>query len=106
MREAQPTNAPTEGTATPLLFVDHWVRLGTIIRDARTTAGHTQAALAQKAGVSRAWLARVESGHRKAEIEFLMRTFAALDLTLAVGPAPTVDIDPELTQALRQAGLE
>ena len=86
--------------------VDHWVQLGQVIRDGRARSGLTQQALAQKAGVSRAWLARVESGHRKAEIEYLMRTLAALDLSLAVVPHTPPDVDPELAEALRRAGLQ
>ena len=85
--------------------VDHWVQLGQVIRDGRARSRLTQQALAERAGVSRAWLARVESGHRKAEIEYLMRTLAALDLSLAVVPRTPPDVDPELAEALRQAGL-
>ena len=55
--------------------------------------------------MSRAWLARVEAGHRKAEIEFLMRTVNALGLSFSLGPTPPDDTDPELDEALRIAGL-
>lgn len=86
--------------------IDHWVQLGQVIRDGRARSGLTQQALAEKAGVSRAWLARVESGHRKAEIEFVMRALGALDLSLAVVSRTPRDVDPELAEALRRAGLE
>lgn len=86
--------------------IDHWVQLGQVIRDGRARSGLTQQALAEKAGVSRAWLARVESGHRKAEIEFVMRALGALDLSLAVVPRTPPDVDPELAEALRRAGLQ
>ncbi len=63
-----------------------WRKLGAVLRQARLDAHLTQDALAGRAGVSRAWLARVEAGHRKAELEQLLRLIDALDLTLAVKP--------------------
>ena len=94
----------TAGATTTEIY--HWVQLGQTIRSARLDAHLTQLGLAEKAGVSRAWLAKVESGHRKAEIEFLMRTLAALDLAFVIAPATPPDADPELMQALREAGME
>lgn len=85
--------------------IGRWSDLGEAIRAARLDAGLTQHELADKAGVSRAWLARVEAGHRKAEIELLMCTVNALGLSFSLGPTPPDDIDPELDQALRIAGL-
>lgn len=79
--------------------------LGWAIRDARSAAGLTQQGLAERAGVSRAWLARVEAGHRKAEIELLMRTVDAFGLSFSLAPTPTADGDPDLDEALRSAGL-
>lgn len=86
--------------------IGHWVQLGQTIRAHRLSARLTQQQLADKAGVSRAWLAKVESGHRKAEVEYLMRALAALGLTLAIAPASPPDVDVELLAALREAGLE
>lgn len=96
---------PGPGHATRRIA--RWTDLGWAIRDARTAAGLTQLDLAERAGVSRAWLARVEGGHRKAEIELLMRTVDALGLSLFLGPTPAADADhdPELDEALRLAGL-
>jgi HTH-type transcriptional regulator/antitoxin HipB len=88
-----------------LRTIGRWTDLGQAIKEARTAAGLTQHQLAQTAGVSRAWLARVEAGHRKAEIEYLMRTVDALGLAFALTPLPPDDTDPELTEALRIAGL-
>ena len=63
--------------------------------------------MAARAGVSGAWLARVETGHRKAEFELLMRTLEALDLSFSVGPTPPAGVSaPELDEALRIAGLQ
>lgn len=86
-------------------LVGRWNHLGRAIRDARLKVGFTQQQLAERAGISRAWLARVESVHRKAEIEYVMRTLAALGLSLALAPMPPDDTDPALAEALRIAGL-
>ena len=59
-----------------------WIKLGAFVRQARNERGWTQIQMAQRAGVSRAWLARLESGHRRAELESILRLFAALDLQL------------------------
>lgn len=62
--------------------IDHWVKLGTTIKEARIAHGWSQHDLAQRANVSRSWLARVEAGHRGAELEPLLRALAALNITL------------------------
>lgn len=61
-----------------------WSKLGASVRDTRHSRGLSQAALAARVGVARSWLARVEAGHRSAELEPLLRLFAALDLTLTL----------------------
>ncbi len=66
------------------LTITHWSKLGGLLRDTRRRQGLTQAALASRAGVARSWLARVEAGHRGAELEPLLRLLAALDLSLAL----------------------
>jgi y4mF family transcriptional regulator len=108
-----PAHATTDastglGSSNPMRRIARWTDLGWAIRDARTVAGLTQHDLADRAGVSRAWLARVEAGHRRAEIELLIRTLDALGLSLSLGPTPAADADddPELDEALRLAGLE
>lgn len=68
----------------PEAGITTWERLGTVVREARTSRGLTQQQLAEAAGVSRAWLVRVEAGHRRAEIDQLLKVLGALDLTLAV----------------------
>jgi HTH-type transcriptional regulator/antitoxin HipB len=65
--------------------VDGWRALGAAAKDARRLKGLSQAEVAEKAGVSRAWLAKLESGtHRRAELEQVFRLMAALDLTVSV----------------------
>lgn len=63
-----------------------WSKLGGLVRDARLSQSLSQAALATQANVARSWLARVEAGHRGAELEPLLRLLAALDLTLTLRP--------------------
>ena len=64
--------------------VTGWTKLGGLVRDARLARGLSQANLAAQAGVARSWLARVEAGHRGAELEQLFRLLDALDLTLTL----------------------
>ena len=56
--------------------------LGLIIRDRRRKLGLSQSQLAEKAAVGRQWLVAVERGKARAEIGLVLRTLAALDLTL------------------------
>ena len=73
--------------------------LGAAIRGVRQDRGLSQAELAARAGVGRPWLSEVESGKRTAEIGRILLVVSALDLTLALLPAPepgdgrSVDID-------------
>lgn len=65
--------------------VSDWVRLGQVVRDARRERAWSQAVLAGRADVSRAWLAKMESGHRRAEVEQVFRVLHALGLAIYVG---------------------
>ena len=73
--------------------------LGAAIRGARQDRGLSQAELAARAGVGRPWLSEVEGGKRTAEIGRILLVVNALDLTMALLPAPEpgdgrgVDID-------------
>ncbi len=60
------------------------VELGLIIRDHRRKLGLNQSELAEKAGVGRQWLVAAEHGKARAEIGLVLRTLAALGLTLSV----------------------
>ena len=64
------------------ITISDWVKLGAAIRDARTLRGLTQNELASSAKVSRSWLAKVESGHRGAELEQILRLLSAPGLGL------------------------
>lgn len=69
-----------------------WAKLGGLIRDARLQQGISQADLATRADVARSWLARVEAGHRNAELEPLLRLLTALDLSLSLRPSGSVSL--------------
>ena len=70
--------------ATNDYTITSWTKLGGLIRDARKAQALTQADLAERAGVARSWLARVEAGHRGAELETLLRLLDALGLSLTL----------------------
>lgn len=75
-------------------------RLGAAIRAERTRRGMTQAALAERAGVSRAWLARFETGHPAAQVEQLLRVLRTFDLGLALEPLRTTAAEQTLLTEL------
>ncbi len=65
--------------------ITDWRKLGAVLREARLRQGLTQDGLAEQAGVSRAWLAKLEAGgHRRAEIEQVFKLLAALSLEMVV----------------------
>lgn len=59
-----------------------------LVRERRRAAGLSQAALAQKVGVSREWVVRLEGGNPRMEIGKVLDTLYALDAV------PTVDLRP------------
>lgn len=64
--------------------ISDWTKLGSVLRDARKARGLSQHELASRGRVSRSWLARLEAGHRGAELEPLFRLLNALGLTLSL----------------------
>jgi transcriptional regulator with XRE-family HTH domain len=61
----------------------HTVRdLGAAVREARSKNHVTQAELAQRAGVSREWLVRLEQGHPRLEVQLVLDTLEAVGLVL------------------------
>ncbi len=81
--------------------------LGAMVRDRRGAVGMTQTALADRAGVSRRWLAALEAGKTTAEIGLVLRTLDALGLAVTVDPAGEtpggVDLDQILAAYDREA---
>lgn len=59
------------------------------VRELRETQGYTQAELAQRAGVSRSFLADVERGKRTVEAAKLFDVFQALGFEMALREAET-----------------
>ena len=58
--------------------------LGLVIRQQRRHLGLNQTELASRVGVGRQWIVAIEHGKARAELGLVLRTLAALDLTLAV----------------------
>ncbi len=75
-------------------LISDWNKLGALVKDARHDHGWSQAQLADRAHVSRAWIAKIEGGHRGAELEQILRLFTALNLTLVAQPAGATSSAP------------
>mgnify|MGYP003394132429 CR=1 FL=1 len=87
--------------------------LGLIIRQQRRHLGLNQTVLASRVGVGRQWIVAIEKGKARAELGLVLRTLAALDLTLAVdgggdtatrkdGSMAPIDIDAVVDAAKRR----
>lgn len=83
--------------------------LGLAVRGRRRELGLSQAALSAQAGVSRKWLSEFEQGKPSAEVGFVLRVLAAVQLRLVIesdnGVRPaahlttsTVDLDELLDE--------
>jgi HTH-type transcriptional regulator/antitoxin HipB len=66
------------------IVISDWSKLGSTIRAQRLRLELSQAETAERANVSRSWLARVEGGHRGAELEQVMRLLNALSLMMVL----------------------
>jgi len=95
--------------------------IGNIVRRRRTKAELSQGELADKIGVSRKWIADLEKGHPRAQLQLVLDVLNALDALVDVidapGEEPTVGtparaamdsmpkvaVPPELTQTLERA---
>jgi len=73
------------------------------VRGRRKEAGLSQAALAQRAGVSRKWIYEFESGKSTAELGLLLRVLDALGLVLELSEVTGADIgDTDLDALLEE----
>lgn len=61
------------------------------VRQARKQRGLTQAQLAQRAGVGRDWLVRLEQGNPRLELSKVLDTFTALGLSLSLETTPATE---------------
>lgn len=70
--------------------------LSAAVRGRRRAQGLAQLAVAERAGVSRAWLVDFEAGKPTVELGRVLAVLAALDLTLVLddGSAPTSPASP------------
>lgn len=75
-------------------------QLGVEIHSERVQKGYTQAGLAAAAGVSRAWLARLEGGHRTASVEQIFKVLRVLDAALYIDRPKRTKGEMELLDAL------
>ncbi len=75
-------------------------QLGAEVREARKKRGLSQEDLAARAGVSRAWLTRFETGHPTASIEPLFRVLSALDLSLDLAQRTVTEAEAAVLAAL------
>lgn len=73
--------------------------LGAAIRDARTSAGMTQAQLAKAAGMARSTIIEVEKGHKSLSSDALWNLAAALRTPLSSIIA-MAEADPGLAETL------
>ena len=71
--------------------------LGLIIRQRRRDLGLNQTDLASRVGVGRQWIVAIEHGKSRAELGLVLRTLAALNLTL--------DVDGNREQSKKDVGL-
>ena len=63
--------------------------LGAAVRDARRQAGLSQQAVADRAGVPRQWVSRLETGSNPgAELRKVLDLLAALELMVVLAPVP------------------
>lgn len=94
------------------MLINNPRELGTRMRDQRLEMGLSQAALAQRVGVSRSWVVQVERGNAGAEIGLVLKALAALglDLDLRAANAPAAPLHdqggswtPDLTEILKRA---
>lgn len=77
---------------------------GATLREARTKAGLTQAALAQRAGTSQATISAYEHGRKEPSVETFSRLLAATGSRLTVRPGSNAVVKPTAAQRARAGG--
>ena len=80
------------------------VDIGALIRSVRKERGLDQAELAKRAGVSRLWIIEVEKGKPRAQVGLVLRTLAALDITLRAERSAQLAIEvPDIDEVVERA---
>lgn len=77
-------------------------QFGAVVRAERKQRGLTQVQLAEQAGVSRAWLARFETGHPAASIEPIFRVLGVMGLELTTADRRLSSHEAEILAALAE----
>jgi len=75
--------------------------LGSAVRHERRTRGLSQAALAERTGVSREWLSRLENGAPRLEVDKVLSVLSALGI--AVVPAEERPTQQDIAKAQKIA---
>jgi y4mF family transcriptional regulator len=75
---------------------------GALVRTARRAQGMTQADLAERVGVSREWVVRLEAGHPRVEVQKVLDTLVVLGLVLDVEQQPLAAETTARSQAARK----
>lgn len=81
--------------------------VGALVRDRRHEAGLTQEQLASRCGVSRRWVAAVETGKPTAQLELVMRALGVLGMelqTVQSRPHVSLDLDAALERLDQDQG--
>ncbi len=78
--------------------------IGLILRDRRRSLHLTQAQLAERAGVSRPTVVRIETGRERAELGVVLRLLAAAGLSVNLAPPPPPEIDLQEVLARTRQG--
>ena len=73
--------------------IDTILDLRELVRAERSQKGLSGAEVARRAGVSRQWIQKLETGTGTVQLESLMDLLAALDLHLVIEKHPTREID-------------
>jgi len=63
-------------------------QIATIIKNARIDRGWSQQELADRTLVGRDWIARLENGRSKPQLDLVLRTLTTLRLSLTIAPLP------------------
>jgi HTH-type transcriptional regulator/antitoxin HipB len=78
--------------------------IGSLVREARTTAGLSQTELGHRIGASRFWVAQFEKGKPGAELGLAIKALEAVGLSVQIGPKAELKRTAGATRAPQPAG--
>jgi HTH-type transcriptional regulator / antitoxin HipB len=89
------------GTVTNMRAITNEIQLGAALRERRERAGLTQGRLAERSGVSRAFVIDLERGRRsRAELGRVLSVMRALDAAITLVDVERRDTEDVLTELL------